>query len=81
MQTRQFLPTKNILAVERVDESAFQTPNVFQMVSKDDDGALQILYLATQVRAIYSLKHSLLDTQLSTRFNRVYKTSSGNKTP
>lgn len=47
-QTRQFLPTKNILAVERVDESAFQTPNVFQMVSKDDDGALQILYFATQ---------------------------------
>ena len=40
LQTRQFLPTKNILAVERVDESTFQTPNVFQMVSKDDDGAL-----------------------------------------
>ena len=28
------------------------------MVSKDDDGALQILYFATQVRAFYSLKHS-----------------------
>lgn len=48
-QTRQFLPTRKILAVERVDESAFQKPNVFQVVSKDYDDALQILYLAAQV--------------------------------
>ncbi|XP_020614475.1 rasGAP-activating-like protein 1 isoform X2 [Orbicella faveolata] len=47
-QTRQFLPTRKILAVERVDESAFQKPNVFQVVSKDYDDALQILYLAAQ---------------------------------
>ncbi|XP_078363038.1 rasGAP-activating-like protein 1 isoform X2 [Oculina patagonica] len=47
-QTRQFLPTRKILAVERVDESAFQKPNVFQVVSKDYDDTLQILYLAAQ---------------------------------
>lgn len=47
-QTRQFLPTRKILAVERVDESAFQKPNVFQVVSKGYDEALQILYLAAQ---------------------------------
>lgn len=50
-QTRQFLPTRKILAVERVDESAFQKPNVFQVVSKDYDDALQILYLAAQVNS------------------------------
>ena len=49
LQTRQFLPTKKILAVERVDESAFQKPNVFQVVSKDYDDTVQILYLAAQV--------------------------------
>ncbi|CAH3197948.1 unnamed protein product, partial [Porites evermanni] len=47
-QTRQFLPTKKILAVERVDESAFQKPNVFQVVSKDYEDTVQILYLAAQ---------------------------------
>ncbi|XP_068678969.1 rasGAP-activating-like protein 1 isoform X1 [Montipora foliosa] len=48
-QTRQFLPTKKILAIERVDEAAFQNPNVFQVVSKDGgDDAFQILYLAAQ---------------------------------
>lgn len=47
-QTRQFLPTRKILAVERVDESAFQKPNVFQVVSKDYDDTQQILYLAAQ---------------------------------
>lgn len=47
-QTRQFLPTKKILAIERVDESAFQKPNVFQVVSKDYDDTIQILYLAAQ---------------------------------
>lgn len=47
-QTRQFLPTRKILAIERVDESAFQKPNVFQVVSKDYDDTLQILYLAAQ---------------------------------
>ncbi|KAJ7387168.1 RasGAP-activating-like protein 1 [Desmophyllum pertusum] len=47
-KTRQFLPTRKILAVERVDESAFQKPNVFQVVSKDYEDALQILYLAAQ---------------------------------
>lgn len=49
LQTRQFLPTKKILAVERVDESAFQKPNVFQVVSKDYEDTVQILYLAAQV--------------------------------
>ena len=49
LQTRQFLPTKKILAVGRVDESAFQKPNVFQVVSKDYEDTVQILYLAAQV--------------------------------
>ena len=49
LQTRQFLPTKKILAVERVDELAFQKPNVFQVVSKDYEDTVQILYLAAQV--------------------------------
>ena len=49
LQTRQFLPTRKILAVERVDESAFQKPNVFQVVSKDYEDTVQILYLAAQV--------------------------------
>lgn len=47
-QTRQFVPTRKILAIERVDESAFQKPNVFQVVSKDYDDTIQILYLAAQ---------------------------------
>lgn len=51
-QTRQFLPTKKILAIERVDESAFQKPNVFQVVSKDYDDTIQILYLAAQVPSV-----------------------------
>ena len=63
-QTRQFLPTRKILAVERVDESAFQKPNVFQVVSKGYDEALQILYLAAQVNytIVTSETHAIMQT-------------------
>ena len=50
--------------MERVDESAFQKPNVFQVVSKGYDEALQILYLAAQVNytIVTSETHAIMQT-------------------
>lgn len=50
--------------MERVDESAFQKPNVFQVVSKGYDEALQILYVAAQVNytIVTSETHAIMQT-------------------
>ncbi|KAK3710178.1 hypothetical protein QZH41_010566 [Actinostola sp. cb2023] len=45
-ETRQFLPSNKIVAVEKVDDSAFQKSNVFQVISEEYEGAIQTLYLS-----------------------------------
>ncbi|XP_078680430.1 rasGAP-activating-like protein 1 [Branchiostoma floridae x Branchiostoma belcheri] len=44
-QIRTTTMTHRICAVERVDENAFQRPNVFQVIIRDGDGSLSTTYL------------------------------------
>ncbi|XP_034025596.1 rasGAP-activating-like protein 1 [Thalassophryne amazonica] len=44
-QTRSSIPVQCVRAVERVDENAFQQPNVMQVVTQNADGQLDTIYI------------------------------------
>ncbi|RVE68470.1 hypothetical protein OJAV_G00092230 [Oryzias javanicus] len=44
-QVRSSIPVRCICAVERVDENAFQQQNVMQVISQNNDGQLQTMYI------------------------------------
>ncbi|CAJ1068013.1 LOW QUALITY PROTEIN: rasGAP-activating-like protein 1 [Xyrichtys novacula] len=44
-QVRSSIPIQCVCAVERVDENAFQQPNVMQVITQDNDGQLLTMYI------------------------------------
>ncbi|XP_024131253.1 rasGAP-activating-like protein 1 isoform X2 [Oryzias melastigma] len=44
-QVRSSIPVRCVCAVERVDENAFQQQNVMQVISQNNDGQLQTMYI------------------------------------
>ncbi|XP_049619998.1 rasGAP-activating-like protein 1 isoform X2 [Syngnathus scovelli] len=44
-QVRSSMPIHCVCAVERVDENAFQQQNVMQVITQDNDGQLQTMYI------------------------------------
>ncbi|XP_019717440.1 rasGAP-activating-like protein 1 isoform X1 [Hippocampus comes] len=44
-QVRSSMPIHCVRAVERVDENAFQQQNVMQVITQDNDGQLQTMYI------------------------------------
>lgn len=51
LQTRSSISVRDIRAVERVDEGAFQLPHVMQVVTRCGAGALHTVYLQCKVCA------------------------------
>uniref|UniRef100_A0A3Q2Q5G5 RAS protein activator like 1 n=1 Tax=Fundulus heteroclitus TaxID=8078 RepID=A0A3Q2Q5G5_FUNHE len=44
-QVRSSIPIQRVCAVERVDENAFQQQNVMQVITQDNDGKLNTMYI------------------------------------
>ncbi|XP_011477705.1 rasGAP-activating-like protein 1 isoform X1 [Oryzias latipes] len=44
-QVRSSIPIRCVCAIERVDENAFQQQNVMQVISQNNDGQLQTMYI------------------------------------
>ncbi|XP_054906718.1 rasGAP-activating-like protein 1 isoform X1 [Poeciliopsis prolifica] len=44
-QVRSSVPIQRVCAVERVDENAFQQQNVMQVITQDNDGKLNTMYI------------------------------------
>ncbi|MED6283929.1 RasGAP-activating-like protein 1, partial [Characodon lateralis] len=44
-QVRTSIPIQRVCAVERVDENAFQQQNVMQVITQDNDGKLNTMYI------------------------------------
>uniref|UniRef100_A0A3P8Z4T8 RAS protein activator like 1 n=1 Tax=Esox lucius TaxID=8010 RepID=A0A3P8Z4T8_ESOLU len=48
-QVRSTIPVQCVCAVERVDDNAFQQQNVMQVITQDNDGQMNIMYIQCKV--------------------------------
>lgn len=55
VQVRSSIPVQCVCAVERVDENAFQQQNVMQVITQDNDGQLQTMYMQCKVGGCFAV--------------------------
>uniref|UniRef100_A0A3P8Z3R7 RAS protein activator like 1 n=1 Tax=Esox lucius TaxID=8010 RepID=A0A3P8Z3R7_ESOLU len=51
-QVRSTIPVQCVCAVERVDDNAFQQQNVMQVITQDNDGQMNIMYIQCKVLTV-----------------------------